>query len=354
MHGSFQHAPCGRKGRTRTRGLRPLWLVIAIDALLIGVTLTVFALFHHVLPRAEAAPVRILVTEEPAATPAATPAETPKMVPVAASSPTPAPTPSPSPAPGDFSATFPDYDTGTDAMVSFQTDDLRIAIRQDRFADATYYAADVWIRNIAHFSTAFGPGDFSKGTVKAQMPLSIADEAGALLALSGDYCGVRRTGLVIRNGVLYRDSVTEDVCVLYADGTMETYYRDTFDLDAAIMRGAYQSWSLGPKLIENGGLPASYDGAAGTLHSVLDHRDPRAAIGYYEPGHYCLLVVDGRQGEYSKGLTLTQLSELFLALGCTDAYNLDGGQTAAMVFDGMVVNRPYHDGRVVSDVICIS
>lgn len=337
-----------------TRGPLPLWLIILIDALLVMATLTVYALFHHVLPRAEAAPVQILATSVPS--PAAeTPPATAQPAAIAATPPptfTPAPTPTP--APGDFSAVFPGHDTGTDAMLSFQTDDVRIAIREGRYEDAAFYAADVWIRNISHFTTAFGPGDFAKGSVKARMPLTIADEAGALLALSGDYCGVRRTGLVIRNGVLYRDSVTEDVCVLYGDGVLETYYRDEFDLGAAIARGAYQSWSFGPKLLENGSLPATYDGAAGTLHSVLDHRDPRAAIGYYEPGHYCLLVVDGRQGEYSKGLTLTQLSELFCILGCTDAYNLDGGQTAAMVFDGMVINRPYRDGRVVSDILCIS
>ena len=337
------------------RGPLPLWLTILLDALLIGATLTVFALFHHVLPRASGAPVQVLFTDTPSPVPAAaTPAPIDSPAPAVLSTSTPAPTPSPTPAPGDFSYTFPDYDTGADAMMSFQGDDVRIAIRQDRFEGATYYAADVWIRNIRHFTTAFGPGDFASGTVKARMPLTIADEAGALLAISGDYCAVRRTGLVIRNGVLYRDTVTEDVCLLYADGVMETSYRDGFDLDAALERGAYQSWSFGPKLLDQGALPASYDGAAGTLQSVLDHRDPRAAIGYYEPGHYCLLVVDGRQGEYSKGLTLTQLSELFLALGCVDAYNLDGGQTAAMIFDGMVVNRPYRDGRVVSDVLCIS
>ena len=56
--------------------------------------------------------------------------------------------------------------------------------------------------------------------------------------------------------------------------------------------------------------------------------NPRSAVGYYEPGHYCFVVIDGRQPGYSKGATLMQLAQLFESLGCKEAYNLDGGKSA--------------------------
>ncbi len=339
--------------------LWPGWLVILMDLLLIGITLNVFALFHHVLPQSyEGSPLQSIAfphgSPEQSAdawVPAPTP-EKPRPTPDPALAATPSPSPSPTPAPGDFSATFPAYDTGGGALFSRQTDDIRIAVTQNRREQATYYIADVWIRNIRQFKTAFADGEeFKRGTLHTRMPLEIANNNQAAVALTGDYSGARSRGVVIRNGKLYRESVAEDVCILYADGVMETYYRDEFDLEAAIVRGAYQSWSFGPKLLDNGRRPATYDGASENLLSVIHNRDPRAAIGYYAPGHYCLVVVDGRQGEYSRGMSLTQLSDLFIELGCADAYNLDGGQTAAMIFDGAVVNRPYKDGRIISDII---
>lgn len=340
--------------------LFPGWLVIVLDVLLIGATLNIFALFHHVLPSSgDGGPIQSIVFgDEPTASPdPVNAAETPApqfapTAPAALDAATPAPAATPTPAPGDFSAVFPAEDTGTSALYSYQTDDIRIAVTENRVGEATCFVADVWIRNIRQFQTAFATGDeFKRGSAHSRMPLEIANDHNAMLAISGDYSGARSSGVVIRNGNLFRESVAEDVCILYADGVMETYYRDAFDLEAAIARGAYQSWSFGPKLLDGGAKPAAYDGASENLLSVIGNRDPRAAIGYYEPGHYCLVVVDGRQGDYSRGMSLGQLSELFISLGCADAYNLDGGQTAAMVFDGAVVNRPYKDGRIVSDII---
>ncbi len=343
----------------------PVWLVILLDLLLIGLTLNVFALFHHVLPiwgngGGGSSIVSLNETESPQPNGDAFNSSTPdpqQQSAAGAQDPppaaiTPEPTPSPTPEPGDFSATFPDYDTGTTALFSYQTDQTRIAVTQNKSNDATYYVADIYIRNIRQFKTAFADSEeFKRGSAHTRMPLDIANKVGAMVALTGDYCGARSRGVVIRNGMLFRESVAEDVCILYADGVMETYYKNEFDLEAAVARGAYQSWSFGPKLLDNSARPETYDGASENLLGVIKNRDPRAAIGYYAPGHYCLVVVDGRQGSYSRGMSLSQLSDLFIELGCVDAYNLDGGQTAAMVFDGTVVNQPYKDGRVISDII---
>ena len=149
---------------------------------------------------------------------------------------------------------------------------------------------------------------------------------------------------MLRNGVLYRDQNYRDVLVMYNDGTMETYTKDEFDMEAAQSQGAYQIWTFGPMLLDNGQPMTEF-------HSSLGKLNPRTAVGYYEPGHYCFIVADGRQGDYSKGITFADLSQLLYDLGCKAAFNLDGGQTAMMIFEGSPVNQAYHGGRQCSDII---
>ena len=89
------------------------------------------------------------------------------------------------------------------------------------------------------------------------------------------------------------------------------------------------------------------------FNSTLNKANPRTAVGYFEPGHYCFLVVDGRQANYSEGMTLTQLSQFFYEKGCTVAFNLDGGRSSEMVFLGKTINRPYDGGRATTDILMI-
>ena len=63
--------------------------------------------------------------------------------------------------------------------------------------------------------------------------------------------------------------------------------------------------------------------------------------------------MDGRQEGYSTGMTLEELSQLFYDMGCQEAYNLDGGQSAVMAFDGELANQPYGGGRNISDILYI-
>lgn len=306
------------------------WQVALLDVLALCMALVVFSLFHHVLPRQGAAKLQIVrVSAQPAITAAAATAALAQAA-------------APTPAPGDFSAAFPQESTGEGALHSYQSDGLRIAIDRVQADGITYFVADVWIRDISRFQTAFAKGQFGQGF--QDRPADIAEEHGAVFAITGDYYGARAKGVVVRNGVLYRDTPFRDVCVLYADGVMETYAEEAFDLEAAVARKAYQAWSFGPRLLLDGQPITEFTDS-------IQRANPRAALGYYEPGHYCFLLVDGRQPKYSRGMTLAELSAVFYGLGCKEAYNLDGGQTAAMLFQGELVNQPYEGGRRVSDII---
>ena len=318
----------------RTRPRRPRgWAVILRDVLLLGVALNVFALFHHVLPR-KLQPVGETAAYATAA--AATPTPSPATADASSS-------PAVTPVSGDFSASYPTTDTGANALYSYQTNDVRIAITRTQEDGVTYFVADVYVRTIESFKTAFAKGTYGKNIY--DYPITTATDNAAVFAVTGDYYSARSKGIVVRNGELYRDVPNTDVCVLYRNGEMKTYLSDQFVLSDAIARGVWQAWSFGPPLLgDNGEALTEFD-------SELTDRHPRSAIGYYAPGHYCFVVVDGRQTGYSIGMRLTELSTLFEQLGCKQAYNFDGGATAIMIFQGNVINQPSSGGRESGDII---
>ena len=71
----------------------------------------------------------------------------------------------------------------------------------------------------------------------------------------------------------------------------------------------------------------------------MQSANPRSVLGYYEPGHYAFLVVDGRTKE-SKGVTMQELSQLCETLGFARAYNLDGGRSSVLISTQGFVNEP--------------
>ena len=211
----------------------------------------------------------------------------------------------------------------------------------------TYYLADIYVRDITCFRTALAEDTYGSGYRD-----SITDMAAlnnALLAINGDYYGNTNEGVVIRNGVIYRANPTDcDVCVLYYDGTMRVMPGSSFSAEEAIADGAWQAWTFGPALLDTDGNVLTAFSSTQRIISA----NPRTAIGYYEPGHYCMVVVDGR-GD-SAGITLPQLSQLFSELGCTAAYNLDGGNSSIMVWQNEIINQPSGGGRESSDALLIA
>lgn len=305
---------------------RPRALILIADAALIGIVLCTFALFHHVLPQTygDVTPVTPVVRPEDPTDDSMTEMEK------------------------NFLALLKTEPVMTDT--TYKSDSVLIDITSHTQGSGNsrvaYYLADIHVRSIDCFQTALAKDKFGHGLNE---PLTdIAKRHNALLAISGDYYGLHGSGPVLRNGVLYRDRRgSADVCVLYKDGTMRAYNGSKFNGKAELENGAWQVWSFGPSLLTE-------DGKATTkFNSPLTGTNPRCAMGYYEPGHYVFVLVDGRQSEYSNGMTLPQLSKLFESLGCKMAYNLDGGRTAMMTFGDNLVNRPYLDGRVVSDIVYI-
>ena len=218
------------------------------------------------------------------------------------------------------------------------------------------HVAEVKADSADYLKTAFAQGSYGKNVTATTS--DIADSVNAILAINGDYYGTQEKGYVIRNGKLYRSTAVsgrEDL-VIYEDGTFEIINESEVTADQLMAKGAVQTLSFGPALIENGTV--SVDGNDEVGRAMASN--PRTAIGIKADGTYLFVVSDGRTEE-SEGLSLLQLAEFMKELGAETAYNLDGGGSSTMVFNGSVVNTPTGGGigngsgseRKVSDIVYI-
>ena len=336
-----------RKRRIRRESIR----TAVTAALLLGASLCVFAWFHHARP----------VTRESAGILTATP------TPVLSASPTAlasenavvdiaAPTAGETPAPVVLSwkEAYREHfsDTLLTSETAYSSDSVSVTITKVLYGNAesaVYFVADIYISDISCFKTVLAKDTYGSG-IRETVP-SMAQRSGAVLAMTGDTYGNQDAGVVIRNGVVDRTAVSGfDVCVLYYSGEMVTYSPADFSLEEAVANGAYQAWSFGPMLLDEKGnaLPDE----ALNISKTIRRENPRAGLGYYAPGHYCFIVVDGRTDDES-GLTLEEFGQVFASLGCKAAYNLDGGRSSFMVFQNATLNSPYKGGRSVSDCLII-
>lgn len=215
----------------------------------------------------------------------------------------------------------------------------------------SYVLADIYVGDISCIQTAFANDTYGVGYSEKLTDMS--DRIKSVLAVNGDSYNNNRhqdNGTIIRNGVVYRAQSTDmETCVLNWDGTMKIYQPEELNTRQLIQDGAYQSWIFGPGLLdENGKAKKSF-----LTWDYIRQLHPRTAIGYYEPGHYCLLVVDGRQ-KNSRGMFLDEMAVLFESLGCKAAYNLDGGHCSFMTMQDHVISHPYKPEHKIPDGIFIT
>lgn len=252
---------------------------------------------------------------------------------------------------GDFSARFADkFITGPAQFTgtTYVSENVNITITDYNENHVVFHVADIYIRDISCLQRALAQDRFGRNLNESI--LSVVPRVTSVVTISGDYYSMRNDGVVEVNGTLLaNDLIHNDICVLYWDGTVRCFSKDDFNCDLEMRNGAYQMWNFGPALMDENGLPLSeYPERYNDIISDV----PRAAFGYYEPGHYCFVAVDGRSSE-SKGLTLHQMSLLAEQLGLKQLYNLDGGKTAWMCFGTDTVNVPANGGRECSDYICV-
>lgn len=343
----------------------PPWALTAVSVGLLVVSLLTFALFDHVIPHYDVEAVYVPPTAEDVYDTPTTqnvpedeaPTEQEEAVLIDEAEDAPgskaAEAPEKHHAIGDFSDKFADKFTDGEVISTnntYQSANLNVTLTRKKGKIGEYeqvvFIADIYIRNIDCLRTVLAKDSFGRSLTEDAVKMS--KRANAVCAINADFYSFGNAGIVIRNGVLYREKYQtgEDVLIIFRDGTMRVYSKASqIDMDRLMEEGAWQGFSFGPSLLDaEGELRKSYKRA---IH------DPRTLIGMIEPGHYVFIVVDGRQNGYSEGMNYYECAQLAKNLGCKVAFNLDGGKTSQILFGNKVVNKPYKGGRDTSDLICI-
>lgn len=245
--------------------------------------------------------------------------------------------------------------TSTDGgkeIKSYSQDGKNISLKEYTYENTKVYVADITLDSAQSLKTAFASDTYGKNVTETTS--QIASEKNAILSINGDYYGAREDGYVIRNGVVYRDEAgSEDVLCIYADGSMKVVDPSTVTAQELVNQGVWQAFSFSPGLVSEGKVSVSTDAEVGRAMAS----NPRTAIGLIDNNHYLFVVSDGRTQE-SEGLSLYQLAQFMKSLGAKTAYNLDGGGSSTMVFQGSLINKPTTSGRdirerKVSDIVYI-
>ena len=235
----------------------------------------------------------------------------------------------------------------------YEDENISITLTIYRIDNTNVYVADITLASSAYLKTALADGVYGKNiTEKTSVT---AQAVGAILAINGDYYGVQEYGFVLRNGTLYRDtpvSGKEDL-VIFSDGSFRLIAEDEVSAQSLLDEGAVQILSFGPALVKDGSIAVSDGQEVGRAKAS----NPRTALGILGENHYLFVVSDGRTSQ-SQGLSLSQLAVFMQSMGAETAYNLDGGGSSTLYFNGQVVNQPTTNGkkieeRSVSDIVYI-
>ncbi len=267
------------------------------------------------LASCDSVPAMAQVSETPAETPVPT-----QTVPPPPSIPS---TPTPTPAPRRFAEKFSDTETVSFKKFPFKYSDNDLCIEVSRVYG--YFMAEIWMSegNIPYsgFAHKSPPGN------RTQAPSKMAQEYGAVLAITGDFISRKGNpkGAMIREGIPMYDENRGDTMAIMPDGELRGYYKGTVKTQELMDLDVQDSYTFGPIIIYNGKVNELIK------KHPLRPDNLRTAIGMVEPGHYIVIIATLK-------ITLDKLADILLKKDVSFAYNLDGGHSSALVFMGKQLN----------------
>ncbi len=232
----------------------------------------------------------------------------------------------------------------TKSETSYEDDNIKVELKTYEEYNTKIYVADITLSEASFLKTALAKNSYGKNVKEATS--TIANNNNAILAINGDFYGAQEKGYVLRNGVIYRNTAksNQEDLVIYENGTFEIIKEEETTLESLLEKGAYNVLSFGPALIENYNVSVTKNDEVGKSMAS----NPRTLIGMIDDLHYVFIVSDGRTSE-SEGLSLYELATFAKKLNIKTAYNLDGGGSSTMYFNGKVINNPTTSGRNISE-----
>ena len=238
---------------------------------------------------------------------------------------------------------------GYTSQTEYEDETLSVRMESRQVDDSVYHIAWVKIAHPSQLRTALAGPYGSKKTAKTS---EMAAASNAVVAINGDYFQYRGGGVEARQGEMYRKTPNTKLDLLVIDeaGDFHIFKKSNRKELSAFLKEhtAVNAFTFGPALVMDSELQTIYN----SYGFAPQDRAQRVGIGQMGPLQYVFVVVDGRQQGYSRGITIKRLAEFMQELGCTQAFNLDGGGSATMVFNGTCYNKLVDDAeRNISDII---
>lgn len=230
----------------------------------------------------------------------------------------------------------------------YQDPSLHVTIETGRKDECDYWVARIKISHPSQLRTAAAAGFENDYTTKGTF---IAKRQNAVLAINGDYYSYYQYGYILRQGKLFRDKLRaeRDVLAIDEDGNFHILFTPDRNTMAPTLNGKklINAFHFGPALV--------VDGEVGTLEASYwlapESKRQRMCIAQTGELEYMALCCAGPL-RGSQGMTLYQFADLAKELGARTAYNLDGGDSTMMIFNGQKINdKENKNTRDISDLI---
>lgn len=238
------------------------------------------------------------------------------------------------------------YDKDTDTLI-YRSEDMDINIEHivKEEPNLEMWIATIKIADSDQIKSAFAGGEFSQDIKKRTSV--IAKDINAVLAIDGAAVGFNTNGRVIRDGVIYRDSDFDCApLIIKENGDLEVFEYGEKTAQEILDLGGVETYDFGPTLIKDNEILDIY----GEWYKTV--KDSRTVIGQKGPLEYVVLVADGRSKK-SEGISLYDAAVELQNRGCYIGYNLDGGGSTTLYFNGEVLNNPSDiiGERRISDIL---
>lgn len=199
------------------------------------------------------------------------------------------------------------------------------------------------------------------GSYSSSIQLKASDMArsvNSVVAINGDFYAFRQVGVVVYKRELFRFSPSVlDTCFFTSSGDMLFAHAGELTTAEATKQliadnDVLFSTSFGPILVEDGEIYTTVSYPVGEVFSYF----ARSAIGMTDDLHYLLMVTSSENSpQYIDGMYADTAARVMHDKGCVKAYELDGGQTAVIIFNGSPANGiVYGAERTMSDILYFS
>ena len=233
----------------------------------------------------------------------------------------------------------------------YRDETIIVEMDKQRMYDSDVFIAYVKIATPSQIRTAVAGKKM--GSSSTNHTSVISKNYNGIVAINGDYYTKTKTGYIVRMGKTYREKTSKNMDLLLIDELGDFHIiprgHDVQEEGIAVFKSEHEivnGFFFGPGLVIDGEKQEIPEGYQFDPHQ----KNPRAGIAQLGTLTYALVVVNGRTND-SEGVTMAEFADIMSELGAVQAYNLDGGNSATLAFNGEVYNDKPQAERSVTDVI---